>query len=994
MKNAHLLLVLALGSCALPATGGRDLWVTPGEGGEWDDATQVDHALTFTTIQDAINAASAGDTVNVPAGTYYENLVMAEGVDVDGAGQEETYLVGTVYFDGLTDAALSGMALVDPGWVSSSTPYTTTYGVGVNSGAASLSDLGIYYYQYGIQVGAGTTVSIDGNTLARNWYAMLITSVTDLTISNNLVANNPAGGIALAGNTGNIVHNTVVGNAFSGTAAYLTGAIGMQGSGAEVVANNILTSNYYGLNCYGCSGSWESNLVWGNTTDYVNDASADFSDIAGDPLFVASSEGNYHLTAASPAVDAGDLLYGVATDIDGELRPQGVGIDVGYDEFGVSAYSLVVTEVMANARTESTGEFIEIYNAGSAAVDLAGLVVTDGDDIDVLEAFSGGVTTLDAGAYAVVVDPEYPGTYGIDSAVTVVTTGDTTLGNGLTTSDKITLYETDGSTVIATFSYPTDPGDGVSLELYDLETGDAAGNWRVSQCASGYSPGAAHCFPESGDQADLIITEVMANPATEASGEYVEIYNPTTTDIDCAGLIIEDDDGSSDSLLGYQGGSTLLGPNQHALILDPDYAYDYYLPTDIVLLTTPDSTIANALATTDTLVLYTSDGSTVVDSYSYASDPGDSYSREKVDYAAGDVSTNWVDADTGCSRGRSPGRLNGAAGGICAPIMINEVMANADDEDTGEFIELYNGGGTDIDLAGLMITDGDEWDTLAAYDGGSTVLPAGGYALVLDAEYDGDYTLDASTILVTTGDTTLGNALSVNDPIELYEADGLHLIDAFGYPSNPGNAVSIERVAMGGGLDSDANWEPSSCASGSSPGLDNCVSASSGGPAVSTLYGSLLITEIMSNALTESTGEFVELYNAGSTDIDLLYYVLYDGDAVDTIFGFTDVYDTVLGAGEYAVILDADYAGEYTIPSGTLLLVTDDSTIGSGLAVNDPIYLFESNAISLIDSYTFPFDAGNGISVEKVDTAAGDTTDNWEASECSGGSSPGAAACF
>jgi len=149
MKNAHLLLLLALASCAVPLPGGRDLWVLPGEGGEWDDATQVDYTLTFTTIQDAINAALPGDTVNVPAGTYYENLVMAEGVDVDGAGQSETYLVGTVYFSGLADAGLSGMAIFDPVWVSSSTPYTTAYGVGVASGGATLSDLGIYYFQCG-----------------------------------------------------------------------------------------------------------------------------------------------------------------------------------------------------------------------------------------------------------------------------------------------------------------------------------------------------------------------------------------------------------------------------------------------------------------------------------------------------------------------------------------------------------------------------------------------------------------------------------------------------------------------------------------------------------------------------------------------------------------------------------------------------------------------------------------------------------------------------
>jgi hypothetical protein len=995
MKIAHLLLLLPFVSCApVDVIQGRQLWVMPGEGGEWDDYTQVDLDLSFTTIQAAIDAASYGDTIHVPSGTYYENLTMADGVVVDGAGQGETNLVGSVYFDGLSaDTTLSGMSIYDPDWVSSGATYTNQYGVGIQSGSAKIIDVGIYYFEGGIVASSGDSVYIEGNTLGFNWYGMNLSTISNLTVANNLVGNNPAGGIVSGYSAGTIMFNTVIGNAFSGTSSYLTGGIALEGSGSERVVNNIITSNYYGVNCFSCSGSWDYNIVWGNATDYVNDASASGSDIAADPLFVAGSEGDFHLTAASPAIDAANRTVGIVMDIDDEARPQGGNYDIGFDEYGVSRFDLVITEVMANAATESTGEFVEIYNAGARPVDLDGLILTDFDDEDVLQAFDGGDTMLNPGEYAVVVDPEYDGVYGIDSGVTVVTTGDTTLGNGLTTSDKVTLYENDGSTVISTFSYPTDPGDGVSLELYSIEGGDAAGMWRASQCADGHSPGAAHCFPESGDPADLILTEIMANPVTESTGEYIEIYNPTGSDIDLAGLVIADN-ASSDVLEAYQGGSTLLGAYSHALVIDSGYNTDYYLPTDVLVVTTGDATLGNGLAnSTDNVYLYGTDGSTLIDSFSFPGDHGDGVSWEKVDYAVGDVESNWLPGTDSCTRGASPARLNGAAGGICDPLIINEVMANADDEDTGEYVEIYNAGYDTIDLAGLQLSDGDQVDTLAAYDGGSTELAPGGYALVLDAEYAGEYTIDSSVILLTTTDTTIGNALSVSDEVVLYEADGVHVIDGYLWPTNPGNGISSERVAMAG-FDSDTNWEASSCASGGSPGLDNCVSASSSGPSVSDLYGDLVITEVMSNALTESTGEFIELYNAGSTDIDLLYYIVYDGDAVDTIFGFSDPYDTVLGAGEYAVILDADYAGEYTIPSGTLLLVTDDSTIGSGLATNDPVYLYEANAVSFIDSYTFPFDAGNGYSVEKVDIAVGDIEDNWMASECSAGSSPGATHCF
>ena len=150
----------------------------------------------------------------------------------------------------------------------------------------------------------------------------------------------------------------------------------------------------------------------------------------------------------------------------------------------------------------------------------------------------------------------------------------------------------------------------------------------------------------------------------------------------------------------------------------------------------------------------------------------------------------------------------------------------------------------------------------------------------------------------------------------------------------------------------------------------------------------------MANADTESTGEFIELYNNGTTDVDLLYWVVYDGDAVDTVLGFSDPFDTILEAGEYAIILDADYAGDYsTIPSDALILTTDDSTIGSGLATSDPVYIFEDNAISLVDSFSYPDNPGNAVSIERQDIATGDEASNWAASTCATGSSPGQGTC-
>jgi hypothetical protein len=51
------------------------------------------------------------------------------------------------------------------------------------------------------------------------------------------------------------------------------------------------------------------------------------------PLFVDSTNNNYHLTASAPCIDAGTSVNPPDDDIDGDLRPQGAGYDIGADEY-------------------------------------------------------------------------------------------------------------------------------------------------------------------------------------------------------------------------------------------------------------------------------------------------------------------------------------------------------------------------------------------------------------------------------------------------------------------------------------------------------------------------------------------------------------------------------------------------------------------------------------------------------------------------------------
>lgn len=162
-------------------------------------------------------------------------------------------------------------------------------------------------------------------------------------------------------------------------------------------------------------------------------------------------------------------------------------------------------------------------------------------------------------------------------------------------------------------------------------------------------------------------------------------------------------------------------------------------------------------------------------------------------------------------------------------IVISEVMPSPVSATVGEFIELYNNGLDDVDLTGFTFTDGDSTDTLQAFGASTTVLNAGEFAVIVDADYIADtYPIPGDTVLMTTADTTIGNALSLDDPISLF-APGQSLpastygtpADAFdSVPLSPGTGVSVERIDSND-ADAPGNWCLSIDPGQSTPGQTN-----------------------------------------------------------------------------------------------------------------------------------------------------------------------------
>jgi hypothetical protein len=937
----------------------------------------------FSTIQAAINAADEGDTITILSGNYTENLNIEKDLVLVGPGVDSTVIFGTINVSLGAHADIAGLTL--DGSLSS----TNSVGIHAIDSQITLNNMEVRNFNEGVvitellgSVGASSvnTTVIDGCAATG---LRLVDVAAGFTLTNSILQFNSGHGLWIDWILSTIIpEDTVLAhNLFFANGYGYGSAAGVRSTGSNVkLVNSIVTSNNVGVSCSGCPAS--QCIVWGNITNY-DGGFAGPGTIQKDPRFTAAASGDFTLLFDSPAIDAGSDGYSIAKDMAGTERPQGLKPDIGPYEFALPSTTvlLAITEVMANPVFEGTGEYIEIYNYGTESVDLEDFQLTDGDQTDLITGFEGGATILEPNAYALILDPDYAGDYEIPLGTLWLTVSDDkTLGSGISTSDPIRIFLANGTTLIDSYSFPFNPGNGLSVEKQNIEDGDIAGNWVTSPC--GESPGEDNCAnlpPNLSAQILIAINEVMANPLVETTGEFVELYNFSGAGIDVGGMVLADGD-TTDTITGYNSNNTVIPAGHFGVILDPDYADQYLIPDDAVLLTVSESTtLGNGLAVNDPISLIDGVTGVIIDTYTHNFNPGNGISTEKVDYSIGDIPSNYVSST--CGDGASPGSINcvlvdGASPIAGATLSIMEVMANPLDEDTGEYIELLNFGFEPIDLAGFRISDGDQEDRLQAFEGSATVLAPGALALIVDAEYAGQYPVPGDVILLTTHDTTVGGGLSTNDPIRLRAPKGAKAIDTFSSPFNPGNGISIEKIDLLIG-DVSENWIDSPCIA--SPGTENCSSA--GVPESDLGTTGLTISEVMANPYDEVKREYVEIFNAGSVGVDLSGWNISDGDSIDAIVGWNGG-SAFVPAGSFAVILDPDYQGGYSIPSEAVRLTVGDSTIGNGLSTTDTLKLLKPDGINVVSTFSFPFNAGNGKAIERVTLTTGDVQANWDVSTC------------
>ncbi len=164
----------------------------------------------FAKIQDAINAASEGDMIQVRSGTYQENLRVTKGLVLQGEGPDKVTIQGSVSILAAKLVTIQGFT-VRSGLVGIEVKDSSTIEIIGNVLAESQGD--------GLVL-TNSSVMVRGNTIrGHRTNGSLITMDSRVVISGNTVSRNRGDGIAISASTVDLRDNLIADNQGCGVRA-------------------------------------------------------------------------------------------------------------------------------------------------------------------------------------------------------------------------------------------------------------------------------------------------------------------------------------------------------------------------------------------------------------------------------------------------------------------------------------------------------------------------------------------------------------------------------------------------------------------------------------------------------------------------------------------------------------------------------------------------------------------------------------------------------
>jgi Tol biopolymer transport system component len=347
------------------------------------DVFEVGAGKTYATIQAAIDVASAagGGTVNVYQGTYYENITLAEGVEVigiegrdittiDGGGIDHVVSAGNVgamtKLEGFT--LTNGAAPVGGGMYNNDSSPTITNCTFSGNSAYGSGGFGPGGGMYNIRSSPIVSGCQFLNNSAMNGGGMCNNENSSPIVNDCIFSGNSADE---GGGMENLYSSPVVKNCtFSGNSAIILGGGVHNFESSPRITNCIFLQNSAGY-AGGLTNQWNSSptitnctfygnsavysydgivnanclsvtlincVLWDNGVEILNNNSdfvVNYCNIKGgyvgignigadpldDPLFVDAAAGDLHLQVGSPCIDTGTNTDALTQDIEGNPRP-------------------------------------------------------------------------------------------------------------------------------------------------------------------------------------------------------------------------------------------------------------------------------------------------------------------------------------------------------------------------------------------------------------------------------------------------------------------------------------------------------------------------------------------------------------------------------------------------------------------------------------------------------------------------------------------------